>query len=79
MSMNIYTSIIDMIGNTTMFEARKLNSGLCRLLLNLGGQNPGGSIKDRIGLSMIEAAEREEKIKTGGTVIVQPQATLALG
>ena len=66
MSTNIYTSVIDMIGNTPMFEARKLNSDPCRLFLKLEGQNPGGSIKDRIGLSMIEAAEQEGKIKPGG-------------
>ena len=68
MSTNIYTSIIDMIGNTTMFEARKLNSGPCRLFLKLEGQNPGGSVKDRIVLSMIGAAEQEDKIKPAGMV-----------
>ena len=68
MSTHIYTSIIDMIGNTTMFEARKLNAGPCRLFLKLEGQNPGGSIKDRIVLSMIGAAEQGDKIKPGGMV-----------
>ena len=79
MSTHIYTSIIDMIGNTTMFEARKLNSGPCRLFLKLEGQNPGGSIKDRIELSMIEAAEREGKIKPGGTVIEATAGNTGLG
>ena len=68
MSTNIYTSVIDMIGNTTMFEARKLNSRPCRLFLKLEGQNPGGSVKDRIVLSMIGAAEQGDKIKPGGMV-----------
>ncbi len=68
MSTKIYTSIIDMIGNNPMFEARKLNSGPCRLFLKLEGQNLGGSIKDRMGLFMIEAAEQEDKIKLGGMV-----------
>ena len=66
MSTKIYTPNIDMIGNNPMFEARKPNSGPCRLFLKLEGQNPGGSIKDRMGLFMIEAAEQEEKIKPGG-------------
>lgn len=79
MSANIYTSVIDMIGNTPMFEARKLNSDPCRLFLKLEGQNPGGSIKDRIGLSMIEAAEREGKIKPGGTVIEATAGNTGLG
>ena len=68
MSTNTYTSIIDMIGNNPMFEARKLNSGPCRLFLKLEGQNRGGSIKDRMGLFMIEAAEQEDKINPSGMV-----------
>ena len=51
-----------------MFEARKLNSGPCRLFLKLKFQNPSGSCKDRMGLFMIEAAEQEDKIKPGGMV-----------
>ena len=68
MSTHNYTSIIDMIGNTTMFEARKLNSGPCRLFLKLKVQNPNGSIKDRMELFMIDTAEQEDKIKPGGMV-----------
>ena len=68
MSTNIYTSIIDMIANNPMFEARELISGPCPLFLKLKGQNPSGSIKDRMGLFMIEAAEQEDKIKPGGMV-----------
>lgn len=53
--MTIYNSVIEMIGNTPMLALRTFDTGPCLLLLKLENQNPGGSIKDRIGLSMIEA------------------------
>ena len=53
--MTIYKSVIKMIGNTPMLALRTFDTGPCRLLLKLENQNPGGSIKDRIDLSMIEA------------------------
>jgi cystathionine beta-synthase len=65
-------SVLNTIGNTPLVELKNLDSGLCRLFVKLENQNPTGSIKDRIGLSMIEAAEREGKIKPGGT----PPATI---
>ena len=52
------TSVLDLIGNTPMVEVTRFDTGPCRLFLKLESQNPGGSIKDRIGLSMIEAAEQ---------------------
>jgi cystathionine beta-synthase len=51
-----------LIGNTPMVELTQFDTGLCRLFLKLELQNPGGSIKDRIGLSMIQAAEKEGKL-----------------
>ncbi|HEX5033155.1 MAG TPA: pyridoxal-phosphate dependent enzyme, partial [bacterium] len=48
-----------MIGNTPTVELSKFDTGPCRLFLKLENQNPGGSIKDRIALSMIEAAEAD--------------------
>lgn len=62
-------SLLDLIGNTPMVEARRLDTGPCRLLLKLESQNPGGSIKDRIAVSMIAAAEREGYLKPGGTIV----------
>jgi cystathionine beta-synthase len=53
-----FVSVVDLIGNTPMLEARRLDTGPCRLFLKLESQNPGGSIKDRIAVSMIEAAEK---------------------
>jgi cystathionine beta-synthase len=55
-------SVLGTIGNTPLLELRHLDAGCCRLFVKLENQNPTGSIKDRIGLSMIEAAEREGHI-----------------
>ena len=63
------TSVLNLIGNTPIVEARRLDTGPCRLFLKLEFQNPGGSIKDRIALSMIEAAEREKKIAPGSLLV----------
>jgi cystathionine beta-synthase len=62
-------NVLEMIGNTPLAELRKLDTGCCRLFAKLENQSPGGSIKDRIAVSMIEAAEREGKIHPGGTLI----------
>ncbi|WP_349680885.1 pyridoxal-phosphate dependent enzyme, partial [Dysgonomonas sp. UBA7698] len=60
---NVTNSVLDMVGNTPMIEITKINTGKCRLFVKLENQNPGGSIKDRIGLSMITIAEQEGKLK----------------
>ena len=52
-----YASVLDLIGQTPMVELTKFDTGKCRLFIKLESQNPGGSIKDRIALSMIAAAE----------------------
>jgi cystathionine beta-synthase len=75
----IPANVLELIGNTPLVEVRNLDAGPCRLFLKLENQNPGGSIKDRIGLSMIEAAEREGKIKPGGTLIEATAGNTGLG
>ena len=62
-------TLLDLIGKTPMVEVTKIDTGKCRLFLKLEAQNPGGSIKDRIALSMIDAAEREGFLKPGGTIV----------
>ncbi|RZJ45591.1 MAG: pyridoxal-phosphate dependent enzyme [Brevundimonas sp.] len=62
-------STLDLIGKTPMVEVTKIDTGPCRLFLKLEAQNPGGSIKDRIAVSMIEAAEREGFLKPGGVIV----------
>ena len=65
----VIANILELIGNTPLVEVRRLDTGRCRLFLKLENQNPGGSIKDRIGLSMIEAAEQRGDIKPGDTLV----------
>lgn len=50
---------VELIGNTPMLKVTRLDTGPCELFLKLESHNPGGSIKDRIGLSMIRAAEED--------------------
>src|SRR4051812_46151571 len=71
--------ILSLIGDTPRVEATQFDTGPCRLFLKLENQNPGGSIKDRIALSMIEAAEAEEKLQPGGTVIEATAGNTGLG
>ncbi len=77
--MPVPASVLDLIGNTPMVELTNLDTGPCRLFAKLESQNPGGSIKDRIGLSMIEAAERDGRLKPGGTLIEATAGNTGLG
>jgi hypothetical protein len=72
-------AVLDLIGNTPLVEVTRLDTGPCKLLLKLESQNPGGSIKDRIGVSMIEAAERRGALKPGGTVVEATAGNTGLG
>lgn len=72
-------NVLEMIGNTPMLELARLDTGPCRLFVKLESQNPGGSIKDRIGRSMIEAAERDGKLKPGGVLIEATAGNTGLG
>jgi len=68
--MKTYSDITKTIGNTPLVELRHLGQGLpAKLLLKLEFFNPLGSVKDRIGLSMIESAERSGQLKAGMTVL----------
>jgi cystathionine beta-synthase len=71
--------ILSTIGNTPLVELKNLGTGACRLFVKLENQNPTGSIKDRIGLSMVEAAEREGRIAPGGTLIEATAGNTGLG
>ena len=63
------SSLLDLIGNTPLVPVTRIDTGPCELFVKLESQNPGGSIKDRIAVSMIEAAERDGRIRPGGTLI----------
>jgi cystathionine beta-synthase len=72
-------AILSLIGNTPLIEVTRIDTGPCRLFLKLENQNPTGSIKDRVALAMIEAAERDGKLKPGGTVIEATAGNTGLG
>ena len=77
--MQVYGNVLEMIGRTPMLELKKLDTGPCRLFLKLELQNPAGSIKDRIGLSMIEEAAKRGALAPGGTIIEATAGNTGLG
>jgi cystathionine beta-synthase len=72
-------AVLALIGNTPLIPVTRLDTGTCQLFLKLESQNPGGSIKDRIGLVMIEAAERDGRLQPGGTVVEATAGNTGLG
>jgi cystathionine beta-synthase len=74
-----YPNILQLIGNTPLVELRTFDTGPCKLFVKLESQNPGGSIKDRIGRSMIEVAEREGKIGPGSVLVEATAGNTGLG
>ena len=77
--MATHDSILELVGDTPIIRARRLDVGPCTLYLKLESQNPGGSIKDRIGLSMIEAAEKRGDIKPGDTLVEGTAGNTGIG
>ncbi|MDT8410783.1 MAG: pyridoxal-phosphate dependent enzyme [Wenzhouxiangellaceae bacterium] len=67
--MTTHTNVLELIGNTPIVRINHLDTGPCELFAKLECQNPGGSIKDRIGLVMIEQAERRGDLKPGATIV----------
>lgn len=67
--MTIGNNVLELIGDTPIVKVNHLDTGPCELYLKLENVNPGGSVKDRIGLYMIEEAERQGRIKPGGTLV----------
>lgn len=77
--MPILKNVLETIGNTPLLKLSHLDTGPCELYLKLENQNPGGSIKDRVALSMINAAEREGRIKPGDTLVEATAGNTGLG
>ena len=77
--MTIHNSVLDLIGHTPMVKSQRLDTGVCELFFKLESANPGGSIKDRIGLSMIESAEAAGKIKPGDTLVEGTAGNTGIG
>jgi cystathionine beta-synthase len=79
MSMEAAKNILELIGNTPMVRVNHIDTGPCELFLKLESHNPGGSIKDRIALCMIEAAEKDGRLRPGGTLIEATAGNTGLG
>ncbi len=78
--MKFKSSILEQIGNTPLIKLNKLSKGFKpQIFAKLESANPGGSVKDRIGISMIEAAERDGLLKPGGTVIEATSGNTGIG
>ncbi len=80
--MKIYQSITELIGNTPMLELNKLAKEkklYAKIIAKLEGFNPGGSVKDRVGLAMLEDAEKQGKIKPGAVIIEPTSGNTGIG
>jgi cystathionine beta-synthase len=71
--------VLGLIGNTPLVKLESFDTGPCELWVKLESQNPGGSIKDRIGLAMIEAAERDGRLAPGATIVEATAGNTGLG
>jgi cystathionine beta-synthase len=75
-----YPTVLDLVGNTPIVRLDRLSEGLpAQLLAKLEYMNPGGSNKDRIGMAMIEAAERDGRLKPGGTIVEPTSGNTGVG
>ena len=77
--MPVQQNVLQLIGDTPIVKAQHLDTGLCELYLKLECMNPGGSIKDRIGLKMIEAAEARGDIRPGATLVEGTAGNTGIG
>jgi cystathionine beta-synthase len=75
-----YSRLLELIGGTPVVRLQKLGSELgCTLLAKLEFMTPGGSNKDRIGLRMVEAAERDGDLRPGGTIVEPTSGNTGVG
>ena len=82
--MQVADSVVELIGNTPLVRLTKVMQGIVPepgplVLAKVEYVNPGGSVKDRIALRMIEAAEREGLLKPGGTIVEPTSGNTGVG
>jgi cysteine synthase B len=78
--MTAYGSVLDLIGNTPLVDISSLSPNPdVRIMIKLEGQNPGGSVKDRIALSMVETAEKDGLLSPGQTLIEPSSGNTGIG
>ena len=80
MSLKVADNILELIGSTPLIKLNRIRVGRgAYILAKLELANPGGSIKDRIGLSMVEAAERNGYLKRGATIVEPTSGNTGIG
>ena len=78
--MKYYNNVLELIGNTPLVKLNNLTKGFkSTVLAKMESYNPGGSVKDRIGKSMVERAEKEGLIKPGGTLVESTSGNTGIG
>lgn len=77
--MYVAKNLLDLIGNTPLVELNRINDSDVRILAKLEYLNPVGSVKDRVGLSLIEAAEEQGKLKPGMTIVEPTSGNTGMG
>ena len=79
---NIHKNLLSLIGNTPLMEVENISREeklKARVIVKIESKNPGGSVKDRIALAMLENAEKEGLIKAGGTIIEPTSGNTGIG
>ena len=80
MARRVYPTVLELVGGTPIVRLERLSRAVPgELLAKLEYLNPGGSVKDRIGLAMVEAAEREGKLRPGGTIVEPTSGNTGVG
>jgi cystathionine beta-synthase len=77
--MHIYDDILETLGNTPLVSLRRFHAGPAHLVAKVESFNPGGSVKDRIGIAMIEAGEKAGLLKPGGTIVEPTSGNTGVG
>jgi cystathionine beta-synthase len=78
--MEVHDTILDLVGNTPLVRLNKVTKGLrATILAKLENLNPGGSVKDRIGITMLDEAEKKGKVKPGTTIIEPTSGNTGVG
>ena len=78
--MNVHSSVLGLIGKTPLVKLNTIAADIpATIYVKLESRNPGGSVKDRIGIAMLEAAERDGLIKPGGLIIEPTSGNTGIG
>ena len=76
---NNFNNLLEMVGNTPVVRINNIDTGPCELFVKLENLNPGGSIKDRVGIKIIEEAEKSGALMPGGTIVECTAGNTGLG